>query len=142
MSDDKISSGSDDVEVDPSLVILTVEEILRKGLLLVNYSKKRIRKAKKKRNLERFRGHYGSYLIVIAQIWEDLQWTPIPEAHLPPCDAKFDLFLMAMHHLKQYPTELEREPIFDIDHMKGREWVWFFLEKVQALKAEKIIWPD
>ena len=49
---------------------------------------------------------------------------------------------MAMHHLKRYPTELEREPIFDIDHMQGRDWVWYFLEKIQALKAEKIVWPD
>jgi len=142
MSDEEVSSGSDDDEVNPALVVLTVEEILRKGLLLVNYSRKRIRKAKKKRNLERFRGHYGSDPIVIAQIWEDLQRTLIPEAHLPPDDAKLDRFLMAMHHLKRYPTDLEREPIFDIDCMQGRDWVWFFLEKVQALKAEKIVWPD
>jgi len=80
-------------------------------------------------------------LIVIAQIFEDLQRTDIPEAYVPPDDAKLDRFLMTMHHLKWYPAELEREPIFDIDAMQGRDWVWYFLEKVQALKAVKICWP-
>ena len=50
---------------------------------------------------------------------------------------------MAMHHLKRYPTELEREAaMYNIAPMQGREWVWYFLEKAQALKAEKICWPD
>jgi hypothetical protein len=47
-----------------------------------------------------------------------------------------------MHHLKRYPTELEREAMFDISAITGREWVWFYVEKVQALKAVKITWPD
>lgn len=47
-----------------------------------------------------------------------------------------------MHHLKRCPTELEREPIFEVDLMEGRDWVWCFVEKIQALKAEKIVWPD
>jgi hypothetical protein len=51
------------------------------------------------------------------------------------------LFLVAMHPLKRYPTELEREPIFDIDCTKGRDWVWFFVEKIQQLKTQKIFWP-
>jgi hypothetical protein len=134
------TSSSDDSFSD--VVVYTPDEILRKGLRLVNYSKKRIRRAKKVRNIERFKGHYGSEPVVVAQIFEDLQRTDIPEAYLPPSDAKINLFLMAMHHLKRYPTELEREPIFDIDAMQGRDWVWFFLEKVQALKAVKICWPD
>lgn len=122
--------------------VFTADEILWKGLLLVNYSWKRIRRAKKKRNIHRFKGHFGSKPIVVAQIWEDLLRTEVRGARLHPEDANLDRFLMAMHHLKRYPTELEREPIFDIDPMQGRDWVWFFLEKVQALKAEKVYWPD
>ena len=49
---------------------------------------------------------------------------------------------MAMHHLKRYPTELEQEAIFNISHVCGRDWCWFYIEKVQALKAQKIKWPD
>ncbi len=51
-------------------------------------------------------------------------------------------FLMAMHHLKRYPTELEREGMFDISRTWGRDWCWYFFEKVQALKAQKIVWPS
>jgi hypothetical protein len=46
-----------------------------------------------------------------------------------------------MHHLKRYPTELEREPLFDIDCSKGRDWVWFYVERIQQLKHEKVSWP-
>lgn len=49
---------------------------------------------------------------------------------------------MAMHHLKRYPTELEREATFDISRMWGRDWCWYYIEKVQALKVQKITWPD
>jgi hypothetical protein len=49
---------------------------------------------------------------------------------------------MAMHHLKRYPTEIEREGMFDISAMWGRDWVWYFFKKVQALKAKNIVWPD
>jgi hypothetical protein len=74
--------------------------------------------------------HFGSKPSVIAQIWEDLQTTLVVEARVLPEDLHMNLFLMAMHHLKRYPTELEREPIFDIDCTKGRDWVWFFVEKI------------
>jgi len=135
-------TSDDDHSTGPEIVVYTPDEILQKGLRLLNYSRRRIRRAKKARNIERFKGHYGSEPVVVAQIFEDLQRTDIPEAYLPPSNARLDRFLMAMHHLKRYPTELEREPIFDIDAMQGRDWVWFFLEKVQALKAVKICWPD
>jgi len=134
---------ADDESVnDPNVVVYTANEILKKGLLLVNYSRRRIRRAGKKRNEERFKGHFGSSPVVIAHIFEDLQTTDIQEAYIPPEDAKLDRFLMAMHHLKRYPTELEREPIFDIDCMQGRDWVWYYLEKIQALLPEKIYWPE
>ena len=135
-----MSDTSDDSLSDA--VVYTPNEILHKGLCLINYSPKRIQRAKRDRNIKRFKGHYGVEPVVVAQIFENLQRTDIPEAYLPPSDARLDRFLMAMHHLKCYLTELEREPIFDIDAMQGRDWVWFFLEKVQALKAVKICWPD
>ena len=124
------------------VVVFTPDEILRKGLRLLNYTRKWIQRAKKECNIECFKGHFGSEPVVVAQIFEDLQRTDITEAYLPPEDAKLDRFLMAMHHLRKYPTEVEREPIFNIDHMQGWDWVWHFLEKIQALKAVKICWPD
>ena len=32
--------------------------------------------------------------------------------------------------------------MFDISKKWGRDWCWFYIEKVQALKAQKITWPD
>jgi hypothetical protein len=40
--------------------ILTADEFLKIGLQLVGYKKRRIRRAKKRSNVERFLGHYGS----------------------------------------------------------------------------------
>jgi hypothetical protein len=54
----------------------------------------------------------------------------------------FDHFLMAIHHLKRYPTELEQEAIFDISYRQGCDAVWYFVEKIQALKVVKITWPE
>lgn len=124
-----------------SVMVLTADEIMKHGLKLVKYTRRRIKRAKTIRNIERFKGHFGSQPVVVAQIWEDLQTTQVVEARVPPVDLHLDHFLMAMHHLKRYPTELEREPLFDIDHHKGRDWVWFYVEKIQQLKKEKIVWP-
>jgi hypothetical protein len=35
----------------------------------------------------------------------------------------------------------KRETKFDVSLMWGQDWCWFFVEKIQALKAEKIVWP-
>ena len=136
MDDDSISTDNG------SVVIYTTAELLKRGLLLVNYTRRRIRRAKKKRNLERFVGHFGANPTIVAQIWEDLQTTNDDAAYLVPDDRNIDHLFMALHHLKRCPTELEREPIFDVDCTSGKDFVRFFIQKVKALKHEKIRWPD
>ena len=49
---------------------------------------------------------------------------------------------MALHTLKKYPTDKEREGPWDLPIAVARERVWYILEKIQALKHEKIVWPD
>lgn len=68
---DDSSNGSDDA------VVHTPGEIRRRGLLFVNCTKKRLRKAKTKRNDERFKGHFGCFPVVLAKMWKDLQTEPI-----------------------------------------------------------------
>jgi hypothetical protein len=92
--------------------ILTADEFLKIGLQLVGYKKRRIRRAKKRSNVERFLGHYGSIPCIYAMIWEVLQTTEVKEARVPAEHLKVEYFLMAMHHLKRYPTEVEQEGIF------------------------------
>jgi hypothetical protein len=70
-------------------------------------------------------GNFGSIPYVCATIWEDLQTTIVEEAWVPVEDLQFEHFLMAMHHLKRYPTEVKREGIFDISLKWGREMVWY-----------------
>jgi hypothetical protein len=105
LDEDDISASED--EHDDTVIALTPDEILKHGLLLVGYTRKRIKRAKRKVNLGCFKGHFGSSPRVIAQIWEDLQRTDIQKSFVPVEMRNFDHFLMAMHHLKRYPTELE-----------------------------------
>ena len=100
-SDDDDDDGEDEDDHSDSelVVILTANEIMKHGLQLVRYTRKRIKRAKTKRNIERFKGHFGSQPVVVAQIWEDLQTTQIVEAQVLPQDLHLDHFLMAMHHL-------------------------------------------
>jgi hypothetical protein len=133
---------SDDDDNHGVTSILTPSELLKIGLNLVGFTRRRIRRAKTTTNMKRFKSFFGSSPGVIAMIWEDLQKTRINEARVPPQDRKIKYFLMAMHHLKRYPTEIEREGMLNISAMWGRDWVWYFVEKVQALKGEKIVWPD
>jgi hypothetical protein len=112
--------------------ILTADEFLKIGLQLVGYKKLWIRRAKKRSNVERFLGHYGSIPYICAMLWEDLQTTEVEETWIP---AEHLYFLMAMHHLERYPTEVKREDIFDISSKWGPDKVWYYVEKIQAPKA-------
>jgi hypothetical protein len=122
--------------------IITSNEMLKVGLTVGTYTRSRINAASKAKNIERFKSMYGSSPRVVALIWEDLQTTQVDAAHVLPKDRKVKYYLMALHHLKRYPPEYERERQFDINIGWSRDWCWFFIEKIQALKVEKIKWPD
>ena len=63
-------------------IVYTTNEIMEQGMLLIFYSCRRIKRAQRKRNIERFKGHFGSKPSVIAQIWEDLQTKQVAEAQV------------------------------------------------------------
>ena len=117
------------------VVILTADEILRKGLLLVGFNVRRQQNVQRKTNVERFKDHFGSDPVVYAQIWEDLQMTENPEARISE-KATADAFLQAIHFLRR--TEGERSGTFKMCKTTAREWGWYFAGKVQALKQEKV----
>lgn len=116
-------------------------DMLRHGLLFSGLTEKQINRSSLKRNIQRFTDHYGANHIVCAQIWEELQTTTIIEARVHPDHLCLKYFLMSMHALRNYPTESQREKEWNISPKTGRQWVWFYLEKIQALKAQKITWP-
>jgi hypothetical protein len=49
--------------------------------------------------------------------------------------------MIAMHHLKRHPSDVEeRVGIFLFLLKWGQDKVWYYMEKVQALKAQKNDW--
>ena len=148
-SDDDDDDGWEDFddsdgeeEMVDNVVVVSDDQMLWKGLRSVRCKRRRIRRAGKKRNVERFEGHFGCKPAILCQVFEDLQRTAVAEDRVPPDSARLEKFLMAMHAPKRCPTEVEREPMFDIDPQTGRDWAWHFLEKIQALKVERIRWPE
>jgi len=122
--------------------IYTPDEIMATGLELAGFDRHR-RKVARATNLDRFRSAYGSDPVVVACVWEDLLTTSNAEARIDRKAAKHvDRFLLAMHFLKIYPTERREAGIFGIDEDTCRLWRWYFVEKIQALKKEKIVWPE
>lgn len=122
--------------------IVTPRAMKDYGLGLVNYRKNRIKRSTDSTNVRRFVSHFGSTPRVLSVIYADLQSTSIADARVTGTKLNLRHFLIAMHTLKRYPTEEERQAIFDISPHHGRDVVWFYLEKIQNLKAAKIKWPS
>jgi hypothetical protein len=69
-------SNDDDLDsLVEEVIVYLPDKIMFTGLVLVKYKRRRIKRAGRKRNLERFIGHFRSTPAVIAQVWEDLQTT-------------------------------------------------------------------
>ena len=132
----------DDLDIPENFVILDPDDLLVQGLLLVNYPQARIGRASEETNIRRFRLSYGCVPRAVVALWEDLQTTTIVEAFLPPEQRRVKFLLMALYQLRKYPTEADREKTFDISQAYSRRWVWLFIRKIQALKDQKILWPD
>ena len=135
-----VDSDSDDEEIPT--VILTPKEILSIGLKMVHFTDARIDRASLKTNTKRFKDHFGCNQLVAAQMFEDLQVSKNAEARLDDDRINANYFLQALHFLYGYETEGKREPKFDLSHKTLRQHAWYYVQKISALKHEKIIFPD
>lgn len=124
------------------VTILTADEMLEIGLKIVQFTALQVQRVKHAKNVSRFVTFYGSSPYICATIWESLQTTTLEDARIPPEMLSVKYFLMAMNHLKQYPTEQDRAARFHVSEKWGRMKCWYYIEKIAALKAEKIYWPD
>jgi len=127
----------------PPVDIKLPAEVLREGLALL-CTDRRINRVKgdpntSNANIQRFKDHYGANPVVIAQIWHDLQTTEIPEARIKVLN--FSAFLEALNLLYRCHRETEREARFDKSRKTLRKWSRYYLLKIQALKASKIVFP-
>jgi hypothetical protein len=122
------------------LMVVTIppKALMKRGLKLVGYSKKRQKNVCLDTSYDRFRAHYGSNPEVYAQLFIDLQTTTIPEANIAEKDLCIDDFLMSLHFLKCYPTELQQEALFKVSDRTARKWTWFYITKIHFLKQQKV----
>jgi hypothetical protein len=138
---DDDSGDEGDGYLQPGLrLVMTVDEMTNLGLSIF-FTEERIQRATEDAKISWFVNYYGSSPTVCTIIWEDLQTTMIPEARIDDNKLNAKHYLMAMNHLKRYPTEIDRMGPWDVSRLIGRQWVWYFLNKIQALKTQKITWP-
>ena len=121
--------------------IKSPSEILRIGLEQMGWASRRINKAKMKTNQRRFRCHFGCHPKVVSQIYVDLQTTSIETARIEKNIDVFDL-LATIHFLKRYPTEIEREALFNLSAKTIRARAWKYIFHLRQLKHDKITMPD
>lgn len=122
--------------------ILTDDEMLREGLFALGWNQTQLDRSKDKGNKEKFRAHFGANPHVIAQLWEDLVTTNVPKARVDPKKNPIKQFFVALHFLKRYQTEIERNSTWKVSKNTLRQWTWFYVGKIRALKPEKIRWPS
>jgi hypothetical protein len=117
--------------------LYTADEMLQMGLGQIGFSDDQQERVKRATNVRRFKAHYGSSPLVLATIWEDLMTTDILAARIPSKTSPEKLFL-GMYFLKEYPTEEHLAGFFSKCEKGARKWVWSFVRKIQALKAQKV----
>jgi DDE superfamily endonuclease len=138
------SSTSSGSNVD-DILVLTGEEILRRGLMLLGWSERKLARASRNRHAKHthlFICDFGANPHVVAEIFSDLQTTDIAAVKID--DATIDdleNLLFALQFLKVYPTEGQRQNKWHQCDRVLRDNCWDILLRLQALKATKIVWP-
>lgn len=116
---------------------VTEERILEEGLLYAGFDHAR-QNVSHETSMLRFKGFYGSSPIVCKKIWNEFQTTPVVNARIERKQLRLDYFLMSMYFLKCYPTELQLSGMFKVSEKTARRWIRFYLQKIQALKSQKV----
>jgi hypothetical protein len=75
---------------------------------------------------------------VVLSIFEDLQQKNL----VPEKKRNLKHLLMSFHTLMRYPTNDEREALFNINRNDGASISWWYIRKIQALKSTKIVFPE
>ena len=127
------------------MLILTALEMMRKGLRFSGYKDNGFVDYSKEHVQEEYMSFYGSDSIALAALWNEMQTTAIPEARIENATEKVLNYFLATHHwLKEYSSYNNLAKISKAiggpDTCKA--WTWAMVEKIAALKAAKIRWPD
>jgi hypothetical protein len=122
--------------------VLTPDEVLFRGLAVFKFTVQRQNKCSRATNLDRFANYFGRSPTALGCLWVDLQTTQNPNAKVVGSDKMFYHFMMAIHHLRKYPTEEDHEGNFGCCPNTARKYIRIFMKRIQAMKDEKIVWSD
>lgn len=129
-------------------MIYTADEVLARGLKIAGWHAKRAARLSRETQIEYFKDSFGVAPIVYAQIWDDLQnanftfvakngATENVRIDTSRRSCTLDTFLKAVRFLKKYDTEKDRAGQTGDSDRFCREWGWFFLARVAALRKTK-----
>ena len=128
--------------------IRTPDEVLELGLLTRGFTQERIVRNKPERREDWFQASFGCPSYVVSKMWSDLQTTGIDDARIgDEYDDDFIPisiydFLNALEFLKCYLPEKKREGMTNLSAKTLRDRCWYYCRKLQALKHEKVVWPE
>lgn len=114
--------------------VLTEDYILSFGLQKVNFEEKRQQRVNQKKNVERFKAHYGPTPKAVLNIFKDLKEV------LP--SAKLIYLLLTLNWFKLYDTEKVLSGRWDFceDHIRCK--IKYYGAKIQSLKEKKIVFGN
>ena len=140
------SSSSSSSSIDgEDILVLTGGEILLFGLKLLGWTEEKLARKSKNRHEKHtqwFTCDFGANPHVVAVIFSDLQTTDIAAAKIHSATMDdLEHLLFALHFLKTYPTEGQRQNTWHQCDRVLRDNGWDLLLRLQALKATKIVWP-
>lgn len=128
-------------------MFLSVNDVLKRGLIYAGYNANQIQRVMHATNVRRFQAHYGSLPLVIADIWHQLCHSNAPRAQIPLSERTergFKKYLVMHYFLWTYPKNREiMASRFGLSEREvSGEALWKWICRVQALKADKIVWEE
>jgi hypothetical protein len=86
--------------------------------------------------LRRWHAYFGASPETCSEIFVDLQRTQVEEARVKRLDAFH--FLIAFYWLKGNEPDEKLAVQFKLVEKTARKWKWYYLRKIEALRAEKV----
>ena len=128
-------------------MLLSVQEVLQKGLEMVGFSKCEQHGMPLERRNCWFRKFYGSSALDLANMWYDLTVTDIPLAQLTEKEKTvkgFEHFMRAHYFLWTYPRNAEQFARVFRTHERNVQGkpLWEWIANIAALQEKKIKWPN
>ena len=134
----------DDSNDDPPPVnhFVSPEEMMKTALRYRGYTERRLKRAKGKTNIFRFKHHFGISPVTAVWVYTDLQTTNIPEAKIQGGELDLKYFLMGLHYIRKYPSNEDQGVVFNYSSFWARMKTWEAIKKIRALKGKVILWED